>query len=497
MQQHKLLNARPPAATPALGTCFSGANAQPGGAFKFRNPLNQAKLPTLVVLASAVLSLSTAWTDISLASAGSDWQQRTSTTTKKKRVRAGDAVAPVVAPAPIVTPGVVAPAPVATTPSADVAAPEVAGIAYPFGSHKTPYVAGIRPNGVSQETQDALIRTRYQAWKSGVSARCGGNVVNFNASYAAVSEGMGYGMMITVLMAGHDPEARNLFDGLLRVVRSHPAYNSDAALMEWRVNSDCSGAGDGWNAMDGDLDIAMALLMADKQWGSSGSVNYKAEGIKTITAIKAINMHADGRTKGLPNGENNRTSDYMTGHFKAFKRATGDAFWDSASDKAFALLNTVQANYASNTGLVPDFIVNTGSNPAPSPGYIGDGNDKEGYYWWNACRLPWRLATDYVTSGDYRAQTVLTKMVNFFESSTGGNPAGIMSGYKLDGTALANYANPSFVGPATAGAMVDAKFQPFLNNLWSFSSTNPGYGYYDNELQLLSLVVASGNWWNP
>jgi endo-1,4-beta-D-glucanase Y len=453
-----------------------------------KNPLNRIKVPGLVAVASAVMCLTTAYTDINLASAwGSHnrWQPTP--------------VQPVPAPPPVVTPPVVSPPPVTPPPVVTPPAPTpVAGILYPFGSHKTPYVAGIKPSVVSQATQDAYIRTRYDKWKSGVSATCGGNVVKFSsASYATVSEGMGYGMLISVLMAGYDTQARTLFDGLLKVVRSHPAYNTDPALMDWRINADCSSGGGGWNAMDGDLDIAMALLMADKQWGSSGSVNYKAEALKTITALKSKNMQPDGRTKGLPSAENNRTSDYMIGHFKAFKRATGDVFWDAASDKAFYLFNTIQANYASSTGLIPDFIINTGSNPAPSTGYIGDGNDKEGYYWWNACRIPWRLATDYVTSGDARTKTVLTKMMTFFNNSTGSNPAGIMSGYALNGTALATYANASFIGPATAGAMVDAKFQPFLNNLWTYSAANPSNGYYDNELQFLSLVVASGNWWNP
>ena len=454
-----------------------------------KNPLNRIKFPSLVAVASAVMCLTTAYTDINLASA---WGTH-------NRWHPTSVPSPVTAPPPVVTPPVVAPPPVAPPPAVTPPAPAPsAGILYPFGSHKTPYVAGIKPSVVSQATQDARIRARYDKWKSGVSATCGGNVVKFsNASYATVSEGMGYGMMISVLMAGYDAQARPLFDGLLKVVRSHPAYNTDPALMDWRINADCSSGGDGWNAMDGDLDIAMALLMADKQWGSGGAVNYKAEAIKTINAMKAKNMQPDGRTKGLPNAENNRTSDYMIGHFKAFKRATGDVFWDAASDKAFYLLNTIQANYAPSTGLIPDFIINTGSKPAPSTGYIGDGNDKEGYYWWNACRLPWRLATDYVTSGDARSKTVLTKLMSFFDSSTGSNPAGIMSGYALNGTALATYANASFIGPATAGAMVDAKFQPFLNNLWTYSAANPSTGYYDNELQLLSLVVASGNWWTP
>ena len=373
------------------------------------------------------------------------------------------------------------------------------GVGYPFGSQLKAYVAGIKPTVASQESQNAVIRQQYDKWKAeGVENRCGGAVVVFKPEYATVSEGAGYGMLLTVVMAGYDGEARTLFDKLFHVVRANPAYAANQpALMEWRINADCSSAGEGWSAMDGDLDIAMALLMADRQWGSAGKVNYRAEALETIAAIKAMNMSPEGFTKGLPDARNNRTSDYMITHFKAFKRATGDAFWDVASDRAFDLLNLMQNKFAPNTGLIPDFIINTNSNPEPSTGYIGDGNDREGFFYWNACRLPWRLASDYVTSGDERSKQVTTRMVNFFENSTGGQPGLIQAGYTLDGTGLSDYAAPSFIGPATAGAMVDAKFQPFLNNLWTFSTVNLAQDYYDKELQLLSLIVVSGNWWNP
>jgi endo-1,4-beta-D-glucanase Y len=378
----------------------------------------------------------------------------------------------------------------------------IPGLGYPFGTHLTPYVAGVLPTVATQAAQDAFVRTEYDSWKAaGVKAACGGYVVTFNSSYATVSEGAGYGMMLTAFMAGHDAQARTVFDGLFRVVRSHPAYGTgNPALMDWRVNADCSGGGDGWNAMDGDLDIAMALLMADKQWGSTGTVNYKAEALATIAALKTYNMSPLGYTKGLPSPNNNRTSDYMITHFKAFKRATGDAFWDLAVDKAFSLLDVMQTRFAPATGLIPDFIINTASaNPEPSTGYIGDGNANEGFYYWNACRIPMRLSADYVTTGDTRSKVITGKMMDFFQRSSGGNPASIRPGYKLDGTALpnTNYSSQAFIGPATAGAMVDARFQPFLNSLWSYSSANMSHGYYDTELQLLSLIVASGNWWNP
>ena len=376
------------------------------------------------------------------------------------------------------------------------------GISFPFASKRTPYLTGIRPTVDSQLRQDSLIRTQYDNWKSNlVEARCGGNVVTFSKTYATVSEGAGYGMLLAVLMAGHDKQAQALFNGLFHVVRSNPAYKAGSkALMDWRINADCSSGGEGYNAMDGDLDIAMALLMADRQWGSGGAVNYKAEALSTIAAIKALNMTSHGFTKGLPSPHNNRTSDYMITHFKAFKRATGDPFWDLATDKAFYLLNLMQAKFAPATGLIPDFVINTaGSHPEPSPGWVADRNANEGHYFYNACRLPWRLASDYVTSGDVRSKVITSRLVDFFQRSSGGNPALIRPGYKLDGTALpkATYQSASFIGPATAGAIVDARFQPFLNRLWSHSASNLALDYYNTELQLLSLIVASGNWWNP
>jgi endo-1,4-beta-D-glucanase Y len=379
----------------------------------------------------------------------------------------------------------------------------VNGLGYAFGSRRIGYVAGIQPKSSTLDAQDAAVKQQYDKWRAaGVESRCGGYVVRFNANYAEVSEGAGYGMLLSVVMAGHDGGAKDLFDGLFRVVRANPAYNTGyPALMNWRINADCSGAGDGWNAMDGDLDIAMALLMADKQWGSSSGVNYRAEALATIAAIKGFNMNGDGATKGLPSGANNRTSDYMIGHFKAFGRATGDGFWNLATDKAFALMNTMQSQFAPNTGLIPDFVINTASNPAPSNGYIGDGNEFEGFYWWNACRLPWRLASDYVTSGDARSQNVTGKMMDFFVRDTGGKLENIREGYRLDGSAVIAenlYWNPgSFVGPAMAGAMVDGRFQDALNGAWSYLAAKPSTAYYDSEIQLLSMIVATGNWWNP
>ena len=184
-----------------------------------------------------------------------------------------------------------------------------------------------------------------------------------NPAYACVSEGIGYGMLITVLMAGHDAQAKVYFDGLLRTARGRPAHaflawgRSEARyLHEWRLSATLGSAGDGWNATDGDLDIALALLMADRQWGSTGAVDYRAEALATIAALKSINFAASGEPRG-PQRANTRTSDHMIGHFRSFRAATGDAFWDLAIDRCHALITGIVAGYSPQAGLQPGFIV--------------------------------------------------------------------------------------------------------------------------------------------
>jgi hypothetical protein len=309
-------------------------------------------------------------------------------------------------------------------------------------------------------------------------------------------------MLIAVVFAGHDPNAQQLFDGLFSVVRTRYAYGNATYdplgkyLMDWRLYANGTSAGEGWNAVDGDLDVAMSLLMADRQWGSSGTWNYLQEAKNTISAIKSICMRSDGTTRGLKTADVSRTSDYMIGHFRAFAAATGDSFWNMAIDRAYVLSTLMQTTFSS-AGLMPDFIVHTDTSaPIPSPGYMGDGNANENKYWWNACRNPWRFSSDYLLSGDARWKTVTARLIDFFKSSSGGDPVNIGTGYNLDGSMVTGGNSPAYHGPICAGACIDAQYRTFLDAMWNWNANHLITGYYDGELQLLSLVVASGNWWS-
>lgn len=397
-------------------------------------------------------------------------------------------------------------------------------VAYPFGSRKDlvngRYPYGIAPASATASGMDASIQACYAAWKArnlvkspSFTATTGvyaGQVVSDayhvrfpNIAYACVSEGIGYGMLICVLMAGHDASARTYFNGLLRTARGRPAYGhmnygrAEARyLHEWRLSSAMGSAGEGWNAADGDLDIALALLMADRQWGSAGAVNYRQEGLNTIAAMKAINFAATGEPRG-PQRTNTRTSDHMIGHFRSFRAATGDAFWDLAISRCYTLITGIVAGFSPVARLQPGFIVDCATSPVPSPGNLVE-SPYEGIYDANAIRNPWRWGTDYLFSGDAGWKAIVSDMTAFLKADCAGNPFNTAGLYSLAGAAVGpRYFAESTVGPLMVGCMVDAAHQGFLDTLWTANASHFTTDYYDSELQLLPMIVASGNWWRP
>lgn len=167
----------------------------------------------------------------------------------------------------------------------------------PFPQHPT-YAAGvIIPNHISRDMLDRQTKSFYWEWKKKyVKQGCGDARYYVSTSddhgekTTTVSEAHGYGMIIVALMAGEDAEARTVFDGMYRYFRDHPAAEHPY-LMSWKQNDKCQNIEGNNSATDGDMDIAYALLLADKQWGSVGGIDYRGEAVKVIHAIMQKDIH--------------------------------------------------------------------------------------------------------------------------------------------------------------------------------------------------------------
>lgn len=389
-----------------------------------------------------------------------------------------------------------------------------AAVNHPFASHPQSYAAGsITPNHVSQAAQDQAVRDFYDAWKARyLKQDCGaGRYVVLSKTQPGnltVSEAHGYGMMLMALMAGHDPEARAIFDGMLAYFHEHPSVFTPN-LMAWYQKKSCASDEGGDSASDGDLDIAYALLLADKQWGSCGAIDNAAEAQQVLNAIEVGELDAtkqyvrlgDWTTPGEPQTYNaTRSSDFMPDHLRAFASASGDTVWTDVLDQTYAVFDTVQTAHSPLTGLLPDFIADPLGSPSPVPPNFLEGPN-DGDYDYNACRDPWRLGTDFLVAGEVRAQTAAQRITTWFRAATGNDPGNIKAGYQLDGTLspAADYRSMAFVAPLGVGAMTDATNQAWLNGIWDLVVATPpdAEGYYENTLKLLGMIVMSGSWWTP
>ncbi|MFI5193288.1 MAG: glycosyl hydrolase family 8 [Chitinophagales bacterium] len=382
----------------------------------------------------------------------------------------------------------------------------------PFPQHVSYYQGCIKPSHMPQRKLDAQVLHFYQNWKQQYIHASPGldqAYVFFEekgSNLQSVSEGQGYGMLIIALMAGADPVARGTFDSLYRYVLAHPS-KPDSPLMAWSQFSNSRNK-DQTSATDGDMDIAYALLLAHEQWGSAGEFNYLSEARSMIRSIMQYEINRDTYSILLsdavePDSEDYfdmRSSDFMPLHCKMFALATDDPQWKKVVDNNYKLFADLQNRYSQDAGLVPDFIIriNTTAEPA-HPEYLESRYD--GCYNYNACRVPWRIATDYLLTGDKRSAEMVNRINHWIRQTSSDNPDNISAGYTLQGNDIKsrNYEALSFIGPFAVAAMVDAKNQKWLNSIWDYMLQFKlnDFDYYDNSIKMISLLIISGNFWEP
>ncbi len=382
----------------------------------------------------------------------------------------------------------------------------------PFPQHVSYYKGCIKPNHVSQKKMDTQVLHFYENWKKQYIHASPGMDQAYvffeeeGSRFQSVSEGQGYGMLITALMGGADPVARGTFDSLFRYVIAHPS-KPESPLMAWSQFSNSRNK-DQTSATDGDMDIAYALLLAHDQWGSRGKYNYLSAARNMIHSIMQYEINRDSYSILLSDAVeydsedyfDMRSSDFMPLHCKLFEMATGDAQWNKVVDKNYKLFSQMQETYSNDAGLIPDFIVHINRTAQPAhPRYLESRYD--GCYNYNACRVPWRIATDYLLTGDKRSSEMVNKINRWIRQTTSDNPDNISAGYTLGGDDIRSrhYEAPSFIGPFAIAAMVDPANQRWLNSIWDYlvQFKLKDFDYYDNSIKMISLLIVSGNYWNP
>ncbi len=322
---------------------------------------------------------------------------------------------------------------------------------------------------------ESEVKGYYDAWKTAWVEDCGNGSarVKWDNTSQTVSEGIGYGML---LAAAWDDKA--LVDSLFAYYTK--AKNANG-LMHWKIDG-CGGNVSGTGAAtDADLDAAMALLIANCKWPGQG---YDTSATAIISAIRNKVMKADGAHTFLCAGDEwggdccGNASYQAPGYYRAFGNFTGDAtFWNKAADDSYYYL---EKNDNDTTRLVSDWM-DPDSLKCDAKGW-GD------WHGWDASRVPWRVATDYVWWGTQKAQEYGVTNSNWMQSK--GGIASSCQGYNLAGTQCGGTAVSTFAGAFATSAIANS--QELSNAFFQDLKGVEHAGYFNEILRTLYFTLAVG-----
>lgn len=368
------------------------------------------------------------------------------------------------------------------------------------GTPAEPYDYGVSPTTITVE--DA--RASYDAWKNIHLENCGSGRYRVrweNAKLdATVSEGIGYGMLLAVSWGEQE-----IFDGLYDYYQA--ALNEDTGLMHWlRYGCDAS-----WDtkyseypdgaASDADVDVAMALIMADCKWGGGG---YAGEATGIIGNIREhMFMEFQGQQVLQP-GDSSWFDDLGNGcvnysyfapaYYREFARFDGGnaAFWNAAASDTYSLLAAASNG---STGLLRNWGSSDGGDATAE---CHNSFNRAASYGDDAARTPWRIVTDYLWNGTAAAKSWNDRVTTWVNTVGITNTA---QWYELGGapdTQASTWDDHTAinVGPWATGAMSldQASVDAFAAELVAIPSGPADHDgeYFPRMLKALSLLTLAG-----
>lgn len=396
----------------------------------------------------------------------------------------------------------------------------------PFGTNDS-YEHGTMPtNANHQDAEDA-----YNQWKSDFVRTCGDGYMWVQAGGGAaagadaVSEGIAYGMLLAAY-AGD----KELFDGLWKFYDANKTVCT--GVMNWsiRVNDNCTfepyteTQGSPYSgAADAEVDAAMALIIADRQWpDATDPYDYRAEAEELINNIMdwvIDHQTADGRYE-LSNGDGwlgydpsncgsnfaRQEDDYCRnpsyqapGYFECYVGyLQSNQDWQGNDDPWSEAINAGRDLWINNahptTGLASNW-----SNPGGSlEGSCSASGTPPNAFGYDAIRAPWRQGVDVMWNGGTpQLMNVIENQAGFWQSND------IHDAYNWDGTnnpengGAAN--NSVFYGMIAAqSTALGEEYQSYIDNMYALNrDVTQETNYFNRTLRAMGLFVQTGNFWSP
>jgi endo-1,4-beta-D-glucanase Y len=339
-----------------------------------------------------------------------------------------------------------------------------------------------------------LTRVTWEGFKRyyvNCGAPCGDNLgLPFDPSvgYEAVSEGVGYGLLMAVMM---DDQAA--FDQMYNAAHRY-MLDRKTGLLHWRADANGNIIGFG-AATDADQDIALALIFAQARadaggWQQHSTRPYGTRARQILASLHTFAVDGGYLRPGLAWGDDDNLinlSYFSPAWYRVFDAFEGGVRWQALIEAGYALLESTPGSVR---GLAPDWATRDGAEA--SAVCLAAQREPSACLYdtaFEAMRVAWRVGVDCLWFNEPRACDWSRRTVAFLKSTP---PEAFALLYTLEGAPIVDYRNEGMIGMWLTAAIAsgDAPMidrlsldlynfgEPTINGHWW---TRPDF-YYNHSL---------------
>lgn len=285
----------------------------------------------------------------------------------------------------------------------------------------------------------------------------GGRVIDRGGDGRTTSEGQGYALLRAVYA-----DDRQTFDQVWGWTQKNLQQPTGLLAWHWGARPDgTQGLVDSGSAPDAEQDAALALLFAFKRWGDP---RYQQEAINILNGIwEQTTTEIGGRrvlvagswARGEAGNDAVVNPSYFAPYaYRIFAEADPRHSWLDLVDSSYAILAQVRADarFGGPAGMAPNWLAIDPASGALRP--ATQFGNYAGEFSFDASRLPWRLAVDWLWFGDPRARAALDGLD--LPERAYERDGKLAAAYGADGQPLVDYESLSMY----AGAIGQLMFSP-------------------------------------
>lgn len=384
---------------------------------------------------------------------------------------------------------------------------------HPFPQARITRTHGLRPTVFSQQEMNTHAQRAFEQWVEHwiTTSDCpagavrphmgpGPGLLFYSEPYGTISEFVGWGMLLTVLMDNDQNRSKGLFNSLDAYRKAHlneygfmmSTINYHKPMNAWHRDA----------ATEADENMAMGLLLAHYQWGSDGAVNYLAEAKQLINALSRhlVERPAYALKPAVTWGGSEAVDPayYDSIYYPLWYNLTGDSTWTKLDENYRTLVAYFVNRYG--TGLVPEWCKADGTESRGGGNALGADSY---FYGWDAHQVSTKWAIHYAWYGRTKTPVFADAADTFaawVKREAKGDLTRLTNAYTLDGIPRGTYSRlPGMVGMMGLSGIASPQNQDLVNDAYRYLLTldaTQSYSWGSASAKLRDLLVYSGNFVN-